>query len=81
MESIHIITVFHLILTIVILGALIYAFYRIYAVHTTLNNELDEIKAKVTRIIQAINSVGKSNYSVDTRQDAAIDELLRAKPK
>lgn len=60
---------------ILLLFALLFAFYRIDSVHTGLQRQVSEIQYKFTKLVNAINTVNYSDYQLDVEQQRQLESL------
>lgn len=68
-----------LILSILLTGAIIFLFIKVYAVQSSLNKQMLEVKSKIGAVIREVNRVNDLKYKVDVSQQTDINKLRTKK--
>ena len=78
MESDYLVfDIVNLVLILVVLGLLIYAFYKISSIKSDVALSIKTLHTNMMKIVDEINNVNKVEFEVDTRQQDDIDLLKR----
>lgn len=65
----------NLIISLALVGAVIYLWVRVANIDKTWSKTIDEIKSKIGALIRQINSILEAEYTVDVAQQADINKL------
>lgn len=65
----------NIVFTIALFAGLLYAFYKIDQSRTQLQANINELHAKFSKLINAINAVNQSEFQLDMVQQEQIDRL------
>lgn len=68
-------TIIALILSIILLGLVIFIYVRHFSYEKATDNAILEIKSKIGSIIKDINQINSMEYEVDMEQQALLNKL------